>query len=452
MKRVIFLTYHGRGHFNACFKLAKLLHPEYTVTFAGVEFFKRHVESQGFHYYTLATVPFGLGFEKWVNITARKKFVYFHALRDRWKNTLFKRRQAELKKMILDLTPYTILIDSLQSTDFITLFTLLKNSPIRVALFQTMPPMALLPGKPPINSFAFPDDQKAVKKATRSFFRKRWIKTLSKKISYLGMDDFTIIKKTIEQSSFPKKYLSPLHTPFGLVYNELPEFILMPREFDFPAIDPPPTQHYLGWMIDTDRIETCDTGYPEIKERLTAARNNGAKIIYCSFSSVPHDDTGIVKSFLDRLILAVTNTNRVLLVSIPSGFKEIRPAENIPDNVYFLNVAPQLEVLTYSDLLITHGGFNSIKEAIHAGVPMLIYPAHTYFDVPGITTRVVYHQLGLQGNLRRDTVQIIDQKITELLTNNLYQEKISRMAAVNEMYTGEKFRILFEESVRALIR
>ena len=74
-KRIAFILYHGTGHFNACFHLARKLKEQHDVTFAGVEFFKHYVESQGFQYYPFRSVPFGLNLENWINKIKKKKLV-----------------------------------------------------------------------------------------------------------------------------------------------------------------------------------------------------------------------------------------------------------------------------------------------------------------------------------------------------------------------------------------
>lgn len=78
LPRVVFLMYHGQGHFNPCFRLAKILRAENEVVFAGHSYFKNYVENQGFRYHALQTVPFGLGFESWFNSIEKKKYLLAH--------------------------------------------------------------------------------------------------------------------------------------------------------------------------------------------------------------------------------------------------------------------------------------------------------------------------------------------------------------------------------------
>lgn len=46
----------------------------------------------------------------------------------------------------------------------------------------------------------------------------------------------------------------------------------------------------------------------------------------------------------------------------------------LPANLIARSFLPQLEILAHADLFITHGGMNSVNEAIHFGVPMLVLP------------------------------------------------------------------------------
>src|SRR6187431_1956456 len=126
-KRIAFIIYHGTGHFNACFHLAKKFKQDHDVIFAGVEYFKKYVEDQGFKYYTLKSVPFGLNLENWVNEVAEKKFIWWQSLKDRWSDRLYLHRETDFKEFINGFNPNYILVDSLQSTDFIAMYPLIKG-------------------------------------------------------------------------------------------------------------------------------------------------------------------------------------------------------------------------------------------------------------------------------------------------------------------------------------
>lgn len=443
MKRIVFLIYHGLGHFNACFRVARVLQEKYEVHFAGVEYFEKYVTDQGFRYYPLKTVPFGLGFESWFNTIHKSKFPYLQTLRDRWTNRLYKLRYAELKKMMDHLLPETILIDSLQSTDFLVLSNLLKERHIRIALLQTMPSTVLQPGKPPINSLAFPGDDKAIQKAHKTFRWKRRKKIALQKIKYFGKDDGALIHAVIEQHPEIKKYVSPYLTPLGIVIAFVPELILVPGEFELPY-ESLPGQYYIGFMPDKTRKENIDASYQKIKQLLREKSLEGVRVIYCSFGTVQSKDLKTIRRFVKKLLLAVERSDYLLIIASPVHHEEIKPSGPVQENVLFVKSVPQLDLLSHTDVFITHGGINSIKEAVHAGVPMLACPIDHNFDQPGNSVRVAFHQLGLRGDIRHDSSEDIKKKIHELIMNPLYKQRLADMALVDDSYTAEKLKFLFE--------
>jgi MGT family glycosyltransferase len=61
-------------------------------------------------------------------------------------------------------------------------------------------------------------------------------------------------------------------------------------------------------------------------------------------------------------------------VLLATGRTPVSALGLLPDNVLAQQWIPQLEALRYADVLLTHGGINSIHEAMVTGVPMLISP------------------------------------------------------------------------------
>jgi MGT family glycosyltransferase len=51
-----------------------------------------------------------------------------------------------------------------------------------------------------------------------------------------------------------------------------------------------------------------------------------------------------------------------------------RRLEPIPDNFIVRSFMPQLQVLRCAALFITHGGMNSVNEALFEGIPLLVVP------------------------------------------------------------------------------
>lgn len=443
MRRIIFLVYHGMGHFNACFRVAKELQSNCQVYFAGVEFFKRYVTAQGFTYYPLRSVPFGMGFENWINTIDKKKHVYFNSLLDRYRDTLYHHREKELYTMMDALRPDVLIIDSLQASDFIVLYPYIKRRPVRLSLIHIILPTTLKWDCPPINSLVLPGNKLVVGGAVFMFQLKRIIKSLFYKVKYAGLDNDFLIRRRRILNNVPEKYFNKKPSFIGLSLQNIHEFILSSSEFDFKENRVSSYQHYIGSFIDKNRIDICDENYiriaGDLKKELSEKKPT---LIYCSFGTVKAQYERSVRSFIKRLARVAVKNNHRLIVS--SGGKEPDLKINLPGIYLFRNV-PQCEVLSMADVFITHGGLNSIKESIDAEVPMLVYLAGSYGDQKGNSSRVIFHQLGLRGSLRLDSEQEITDKINELIHNPVYKQKIRELKRADNSYTIDNFRNLVNQ-------
>lgn len=74
----------------------------------------------------------------------------------------------------------------------------------------------------------------------------------------------------------------------------------------------------------------------------------------------------------------------------------------LPVNVLTRRSVPQPDVLARSAIFITHGGMNSVNEAMYAGVPMLVVPQGA--DQPLVASRVVDLDAGL--SIRPEDVSV----------------------------------------------
>jgi zeaxanthin glucosyltransferase len=438
---VVFLVYHGFGHFNACFKIAKSLTDEYNVIFAGHAFFQKHVTQQGFNFYPLKTVPFGMGFERWVNTTEKKSNIYWSALKDRWHNRLYLERKSELEKAVSDLRPDYLFIDSWQCTDLIALYPYLKDKAIRVAFIQTMVSTVVDKDIPPANSLVYPGDKIKITKAYTYHRINHLTKQLVFAVKWFGKHDSTLIRYNARKNAIPKHLRSGKKSLHGLPIFNIDEFILSPAEFDFASAKRLPFQHYIGFQTDNNRIQPKDEEYLNAIETINKIRNKYPYLLYCSFGSVAHETSKDVKRFLERLIEAAKKLNAICLITINNA-PLVKEFTGKNENVFALQSAPQLDVLSFADVFISHGGLNSIREAIDAEVPLLVYPGIVNTDLNGNASRVVYSRIGLRGNLRRDTPEDIAFKIHELLSNNIYTQNIGTLKKIDQHYDIRKFKEL----------
>ena len=92
-------------------------------------------------------------------------------------------------------------------------------------------------------------------------------------------------------------------------------------------------------------------------------------VIYVSFGTVLK---GAV-SFFQNCIEAFRDEDVDVIISVGRKFNMAR-LKNVPKNIHIYQSVPQLEVLSIADVFITHGGMNSISEALVYGTPMVVIP------------------------------------------------------------------------------
>ena len=79
------------------------------------------------------------------------------------------------------------------------------------------------------------------------------------------------------------------------------------------------------------------------------------------------------EKFFCACMNAFQNENVTVVMSVGKNFN-IAKLGKLPENFIVKNHIPQVSVLKQASLFITHGGMNSVSEAMVSGVPMLVIP------------------------------------------------------------------------------
>lgn len=373
---ILILPFHGIGHFNALFGVARALSRTHNVVFAGTGYFFKHVASRGFPYITLRSHPFGLGLENWIHETRKAKHVRWHSAIDRWKDTLYYERKAELEGLLHELRPEHVLIDSQQATDLIVIKTI--DPDLKVSLVTISPPYLLLPGLPPVNG---KDIQANLKEIRAKRWRQRW--------KYFGMDDRAVVNRRLKRNKLTHlKDDYPSLITFAA--KGVDQYVLTYKEYDFhhPYLD---NFKYVGPHFDDVSDE-----YP--------LKVTGRKLVYCSLGTVPTDKN------VDAFFAKVNKATMDLDCEVIFGTRQ-RPV-------------PQRAVLSRADIFITHGGINSVHDAIRLKVPMIVYPVDPNYDQNGNASRVVHHGFGLRGDLDLATADDIRSKLVQIFSDISFKKNL----------------------------
>jgi MGT family glycosyltransferase len=78
-------------------------------------------------------------------------------------------------------------------------------------------------------------------------------------------------------------------------------------------------------------------------------------------------------SFFQNCLEAFRDENIDVIISVGKNL-DSRKLKNIPSNIHIYKSVPQLEVLNMADVFVTHGGMNSVSEALVYGVSMVVIP------------------------------------------------------------------------------
>ncbi|MCX4766780.1 oleandomycin glycosyltransferase [Streptomyces sp. NBC_01275] len=139
-------------------------------------------------------------------------------------------------------------------------------------------------------------------------------------------------------------------------------------------------------------------------------------VLYASLGTVFNADPQLLRSFATALApLGGT-------VVVATGQTDPDALGPLPSNVLARRFVPQPEVLARAALFVTHGGMNSVNEAMYAGVPLLVVPQGA--DQPMVARRVV--ELGAGLSMR---TQDVARGSMRVLARRLLHEPRFRAAA-----------------------
>jgi MGT family glycosyltransferase len=187
------------------------------------------------------------------------------------------------------------------------------------------------------------------------------------------------------------------------------------------------------------RVESFDESYRFVGPSLGARPMDGSfaadqlpgPLMYASLGTVFNANPRLLRSFANALaplggtvVLATGQTDPVAL-------------DPLPANVVARRFVPQLEVLERAALFVTHGGMNSVNEAMNAGVPMLVIPQGA--EQPMVARRVV--ELGAGLSLRtQDATEVAIQAVARRLLDEPRFRKAAAVLQVAQRDAGGYLR------------
>jgi UDP:flavonoid glycosyltransferase YjiC (YdhE family) len=190
----------------------------------------------------------------------------------------------------------------------------------------------------------------------------------------------------------------------GLTWTDTgPDFIhespwlnlyLYPAEADYVRERPlAPTWHRLD-----SSVRATDATWELPRHLRSRGDSVGSGLIYLSLGSLGSADVGLMQ----RLVDVMGRTRHRVIVSKGPLADQIRLHDNMTGEAFL----PQPAILPLVDLVITHGGNNTVTEAFHHGVPMIVLPL--FWDQVDNAQRV--YETGFGTRLR--TYDFQDDQLT----------------------------------------
>jgi MGT family glycosyltransferase len=194
----------------------------------------------------------------------------------------------------------------------------------------------------------------------------------------------------------------------------------------------PATFHYTGpWANQAARP---DVEFPWDKL-------DGRPILYASLGT-----TRNVQAFIFRLVAEACQEFDLQLVISLGGRFDPGMFADLPGNPLVTKYAPQLDLIQLATLVITHGGPNTVFEALMQGKPMVAIPlAH---DQPAVAARLA--RLGIAEVLpvMRLSAEKIQRAVSNVLNDPAYRRAaVAIQAEMRSLHGLDRAANLIEEAL-----
>lgn len=383
------------------------------------------VKTQGYNPVNTQEFRLGMGMESRFLYHQHRKSSKLNILRCIVNNDLFHFRSNELKLLIEKIKPEIIFIDIFTSTDVLVLYHICGNA--KLAYINPMLSTNRIAGIPAVNDGTWqkqPEHSSKLHKIKNLVVKNILARPVDSLITLAQKRQFRILHQ-INQLNL--KHPVARNWTLTPLFDNIPELILAPLELELSPRVKMKNQHYLGLCITKNRIQNkLNSTFEQLTQSIKSKKSSGSAIVYCAFGTFYQGPNNVILSFINRLIRAVENEKYIHLVCSVNQLviKSTHHSRKLPPHIQLFHNLPQLRLLELSSLFITHGGLGSIKESIHCGVPMLVYPLDPNFDQFGNGLKIEHHSLGLRGNFLSESSERMQLKIKRILNDSTFYQNV----------------------------
>jgi MGT family glycosyltransferase len=142
-------------------------------------------------------------------------------------------------------------------------------------------------------------------------------------------------------------------------------------------------------------------------------------LIYLSLGSLGSGDVDLMRT----LIATLADTPYRFIVSMGPQHDQLELAENMTGAEFL----PQVSILSHVDLVITHGGNNTVTEALRFGRPMILLPL--FWDQYDNAQRIHETGFGIRLDTYAHAPEELAQAIERLLADTQLGERLSALSS-----------------------
>jgi zeaxanthin glucosyltransferase len=218
-------------------------------------------------------------------------------------------------------------------------------------------------------------------------------------------------------------------------YSQLAQIAQLPQELDFPREKIVPWFHYVGSLKNPSDIEPVSFE----KQSFSFERLNGKPLIYATLGTLQSHNWGIFHYIAE----ACLDIDAQLVISLGNPHADLSKA-NFPGNPLVIPFPPHQQLISRSDLVITHAGSTAVS-CLSSGVPMVAIPITT--DQPGMAARIARAGAGEVIPLTKLNVPQLKAAVQLVLKDQSYRDNAQKLCSAIQDAGGVQYAASIVEQV-----
>ena len=174
-------------------------------------------------------------------------------------------------------------------------------------------------------------------------------------------------------------------------------------------------------VYTTESFQPCSESFtdhyafvgPSVFSKVMPDKKKERPLVYISMGTIINERP----DFYKKCIEALKDINVDVIISCGKSL-DIAKLGKLPDNVSAYSYVNQLDVLSKTDVFITHCGMNSVSESLYMAAPLVLYPQTN--EQHAVAKRTAEINAGVM--LRDDSTEGIRNAVKEVLGNKKYTE------------------------------